>query len=143
MKDIYQNIPMLNMNNPDFVEQLKDAVGLKDGEVLEITTPQFARTDGITPSIPDIAFDKLHTLSKEALKSRGCQMWDEPDAEGNVLWLYPATWYDHIPEGTEMVCIDGEKSAFKRGVTDDDMRYGALAYGFIRNTSQDKTVQNP
>lgn len=139
MSDVYKNIPILNMNDSDFVEQLKDAIGIKEGEVLEITTPQFERTDGVVPAFPDVAFDKLHTLSKEALKGMGCQMWDEPDTDGNVLWLYPATWYNHIPEGTEMICIDGEVSKFKRGVTDDDMRYGALAYGFKRNVSQENT----
>jgi hypothetical protein len=132
MKDIYKNIPMLDMNDPAFIEKFKTAAGLEDGEVLHIITPQFTRTDGINPTRPIVPFEELHTLPEAKLKEIGCMKWDDPDAEGNVLWLVPGEWYEHIPEGTEMMCISGERELFKRGVTDDDIRCGCLAYGFLR-----------
>jgi hypothetical protein len=123
---------ILDQSDPDFVEKFRAAVGLKPGETLEIHTPQFERTDGLQVALPQVDFAKMHLVSAETLKRIGCCMWDEPDKDGNVLWLYPAEWYDHIPEGTPLVCIDGETSLFKRGETDDDMRFGCLAYGFLR-----------
>jgi len=123
---------ILDMNDPKFVEKFADAVGVSPGEALHIITPQFKRTDGLTVPTLDIDFASLPQLSEPTLKAMGCQKWDEPDAEGNFLWLYPAEWYDRIPEGFPLTDINGEASLFKRGETDDDMRFGALAYGFMR-----------
>jgi len=77
-------------------------------------------------------FSALPLLDEVTLKAIGCQKWDDPNAEGLVLWLYPGEWYNHIPEGLMMRCIDGTDSPMQHGVTDDDTRYGALAYGFMR-----------
>lgn len=123
---------MLNINDPDFAEKFREAIGAKPGEPIEFVTPQFDRTDGLTVPLPICDFDRLPELSVETLKAIGCQRWDEPDAEGNVLWLYPAEWYPHIPDGTTITDINGQTEAFKRGETDDDMRFGALPYGFVR-----------
>ncbi len=123
---------VLDMNDPQFAEKLGEAIGVKPGETLHITTPQFERTDGLVVPIPDVDFARIADLPVDTLKALGCAQWDEPDATGNVLWLYPAEWYDHIPEGLPVTCIDGEVSPFKRGETDDDRRFGVLAYGFVR-----------
>jgi hypothetical protein len=123
---------MIDINDPDFAAKFADAIGLKPGEKLEIHTPQFTRTDGLEVPLPVCDFARLHELPADTLKAIGCQKWDEPDAEGKVLWLYPAEWYDHIPDGTTVVDINGSTEQFKRGVTDDDRRFGALAYGFKR-----------
>lgn len=98
---------------------------------IEIITPQFERTDGITPALPD-DFKSLHLLSKETLKQIGCQKWDEPDKDGFVLWLFPADWYDYIPNGLEVIDINNNKETFKHGQTDNDRRFGALSFGFLR-----------
>lgn len=92
-----------------------------------------SRTDGLQVPLPVFDFGRLPQLSTETLKAIGCQKWDEPDADGNVLWLYPSEWYDHIPDGTIVTDINGKTEAFVKGQTDDDMRFGALAYGFIRH----------
>lgn len=126
---------ILDMHAPDFAERLREALGVQPGEVVQISTPQFDRTDGITPSIPLMDFAKLPGLSEVTLKQIGCQQWDEPDGDGHVLWLFPAEWYDHIPDGTLVVTINGETEAFKHGKTDDDRRFGALAYGFRRKNA--------
>lgn len=123
---------LIDINDPDFAHKLAEAIGLKPGETLEIATPQFTRTDGLSVPLPVMDFARLPELSKETLTAIGCQMWDEPDADGNVLWLYPAEWYDHIPNGTAVTDINGKTEPFKHGETDDDRRFGALAYGFLR-----------
>lgn len=131
--DIYDHIDtFLSMDDPDFGKKLMEAIGAKPGEKVEFMTPQFKRTDGLQVPLPLFDFNKLHTLSEATLKAIGCGKWDDPDKDGNVLWLYPCEWYDHIPEGHEMTCISGEKERFKKGETDDDMRHGMLAYGFMR-----------
>lgn len=76
-------------------------------------------------------FSKLPTLHEDTLKAIGCQKWSEPE-NGKVLWLFPAEWYDHIPDGTQVVDINGATETFKHGETDNDRRFGALAYGFLR-----------
>lgn len=126
---------ILDPKEPDFIAKLRAAIGVQPGEIVEILGPQFNREDGIEVPAPMVDFSKLPSLFEETLKQIGCQKWDEPDKDGNVLWLYPAEWYDYIPEGHVMRCIDGSDEVMKRGVTDDDMRCGALAYGFLRKAT--------
>lgn len=131
-KDILEMCDVvLDSSDPDFAEQLREAIGAKPGETIEIMTPQFTRTDGIVPPIPQINFADLHKMPAETLKQIGLGAWDEPNEKGGVLWLLPGEWYNHIPEGFLLTCIDGTTSPFKRGETDDDTRYGCLAYGVI------------
>lgn len=121
---------MLDANAPDFAERLIEAIGAKPGEPVEIITPQFDRTDGVQPVVPTFDFGNLPSYPEETIRALGCLPWDEPDAEGNVLWLYPAEWYDRIPEGHVVTTISGNEEPFRRGETDDDRRFGVLAYGF-------------
>lgn len=118
---------MLDMNDPDFATKLANAIGLKEGEVVEFHGPQFERTDGIVPiANPSEVISMLPSMGKEALTKLGMGQWGE-----NGLWLLPYQWYDFIPEGMELMCIDGSKEQFKKGVTDDDYRFGCLAYGIV------------
>lgn len=123
---------MLDIEDPDFATKLATAIGLAPGDKVTITGPQFDRTDGLAVPLPVFDFSKLCGLSEETLRAVGCQKWDEPDEHGEVLWLYPAEWYGHIPDGTLVTDINGGTESFKRGKTDDDRRFGALAYGFKR-----------
>lgn len=123
---------VLDANDPDFARKLAEAIGAKPGETIRVMTPQFERTDGLHVPVPVFDFAKLPSLAEETLRAIGCQKWDEPDESGKVLWLYPAEWYDHIPNGTMVTDINGKTEAFAHGETDDDMRFGALAYGFMR-----------
>lgn len=127
---------LLDMNAPDFAERLIEAIGAKPGDTVQITTPQFERTDGLQVPLPIMDFSKLPNLSEDTLKAIGCQKWDVPDDDRNVLWLFPAEWYDHIPDGTIVYTINGETEVFKHGETDNDRRFGALAYGFMRKADQ-------
>lgn len=123
---------MLNINDSNFAEKLAQAIGVQKGEKVTFVTPQFDRTDGVSVGVPVFDFKQLPNLEEETLKEIGCQKWDAPDDEGNVLWLFPAEWYDHIPNGTVVFDINGAEESFVKGETDDDMRFGALAYGFKR-----------
>ena len=124
---------ILDAHDPDFEDKLLAAIDAKSGEIIEIATPQFNRTDGITiqyfPSTPD-EYAALYTFARETLFKIGCQIWDE--SETTTHWLYPAEWYEHIPAGTPIIDISGEEELFVPGETDDDRRYGVLAYGFIQ-----------
>lgn len=53
--------------------------------------------------------------------------------------LLPAEWYGAIPEGFELISISGRKELFKKGVTDNDQRFGCLAFGILRP----RAMQNP
>ena len=94
---------------------------------VSVSTPQFERTDGVVPVLPEggaMWFDKLKGLSHETLKAVGMGVW-EPGH-----YLYPAEWYDFIPEGYVVTDIFGEEKPFERGVTEYGKRYGVLPYGF-------------
>jgi hypothetical protein len=125
-----EGTPILSMDDPDFASKLRDALGLKEGEQVEVVTPQFTREPGAPPahSCPD-PFDQLFTRSLADLKTLGLRAWDEPDENGEMLMLLPGEWYDQIPNGTVLRCIDDTDETFIRGVTDDDIRFGCLAFG--------------
>ena len=124
---------MLDASTPDFVEQLMAALGVKEGDEVQILTPQFKRTDGAVityfPRTKD-EFAALHTFSEETLKKLGLGVWDKDDS--GIHWLYPHEWYNYIPAGLIVTSISGEEEQFFPGQTDDDMRFGCLAYGFIQ-----------
>lgn len=120
---------VLDANDPNFVNDLIDALGLKPGEKLQIMTPQFERTDGVAVALPAESLAEIGNKPRETLKSLGCCAWDEPDENGTVLMLFPYEWYDKIPSGMMLESISGEKEPFEHGKTDDDYRFGCLAYG--------------
>ena len=129
---------MLDASDKDFAAKLIAAIGLKPGETVNVMTPQFTRTDGRTvtylPHTPQ-EYAALPTMAPDLLKKIGCQIWDKNEATGDTHWLFPYEWYSHIPAGTEIVDINGDTEAFEPGKTDNDIRLGALAYGFIQRVS--------
>ena len=46
--------------------------------------------------------------------------------------LIPGEWYEVIPDGFMVTGLDGEQYPFKNGESDDDIRFGCLAYGIRR-----------
>lgn len=62
----------------------------------------------------------------------------QPLSEEMDILLIPAEWYNSIPEGFEIYGLSGEKENFKKGETDDDRRFGCLAYGILRPTEKAK-----
>lgn len=132
MNILPKNTPMLDMDSPTFAEDFANAVGLQPGDTLEIMTPQFERIDGAqVPVLIDFSdWENLHKKDEATLCALGFGVWNENE-EGKH-WLFPKEWYDIIPDGHPIVYITGEQSEFKRGETDDDYRFGCLAFGFIQ-----------
>lgn len=121
--------PMLDMDSPTFASDFAAIVG--PGPI-EIVTPQFTRTDGLPISAPNLTPDEWQNLGKlplERLRQMGFQMWDED--EKGIHWLFPGEWFHHIPEGLEVVSISGKTRLFNKHTEDDDIRFGALSFGFI------------
>jgi len=117
------------MDSPTFADDLAKELGPGP---YEITTPQFHRTDEANVSAPIFTTEDWANLGKlplDRVRNLGCQMWGE-DAKG-IHWLFPGEWYPYIPAGTMVTSICGDIKPFQPGVTDDDIRFGALAYGFI------------
>lgn len=101
---------------------------------IQIVTPQFDRIDGkVVTSKPSTMeeFQALRTMSEAELKALGCGIWNKD--KGVTHWLFPKEWYDTIPNGLMIDVIDGRTEAFESGKTDDDYRFGCLAYGFKQN----------
>lgn len=65
--------------------------------------------------------------------------WAEPQAGngrnaarmGMALFLFPASWYAHIPGGTEIVDVNGNLELFVPNETENDAKHGLLAYGIM------------
>jgi len=124
---------VLNMSDKDFTDKLCKSLGVKSLEKVVFKTPQFERTDGKNiiyfPETRD-EYSKLVTLNDYILKDMGCQIWNR--TENTTHWLYPGEWFDFIPEGTIVTSISGATEIFVKNKFDDDIRFGALSFGFIQ-----------
>ena len=115
-------------SNP-LAKKIRDLLGVGNFEEVGVILPQFERVDGktITYVPTTIAeYDALKNAPDEILKDIGMGKWDEK------TWLYPFEWYDYIPEDYEVVSISGKTEKFQKGITDNDIRFGCLAFGFSR-----------
>lgn len=114
--------------NP-IAKKIRDLLGVGDFDEVGVVLPQFERIDGkVITYVPTTVaeYDALKSAPENILKDIGLGQWDEK------IWLYPAEWYEYIPEGYEVVDICGETEKFQRGVTDDDRRCGCLAFGLSK-----------
>lgn len=82
-------------------------------------------------SIPAINMDGSDACDFEFDTGRG-DAPIMPLKEDREIWLLPAEWYNSIPEGYELFSLSGSSHLFKKGETDDDRRFGCLAYGILR-----------
>ena len=123
----------LDIESETFIEDLRAALGMKEGDELRAAYPIFNRTDDVIVSyIPNTEqeYDALGLLSDESLEKIGCQLWE--DKGHQALWLFPMQWYEDIPEGYPVVTIMDERKPFKLSEMSCDARGGALAFGFIK-----------
>lgn len=128
----------LFLNDPNFPEKLNLALGLEEGDTIQIILPQFDRVDGKVVEEPDefIDVEELKQKTEEELEALGLDKWSD---ETN-LWLFPAEWYNKIPNGTVLYDIFDEELIFEKDVTDDDTRFGLLAYGIKLFTEKEWTT---
>lgn len=139
-------------------EELAEALGIKPGDEVQIITPQFDRGKGEPPPRvcpPRAVLENLASWGVEQLRSVGLRAWNNPDDPEDAdepqpdrrscvpvgyrgfgprgqLWLFPAEWYDDLPAGLDVVDINGCHEKFVPGETDDDRRFGCLAYGIVK-----------
>lgn len=116
------------------IQKIADAVGAEPGDVIEVTGSQHERRDGIEPAEPPLteaAFESLRELTTDELADLGMRRWS------GDIWLFPGEWYPHIPVGHEVVDLDGETLEWDYENTDDDIRFGCLAYGIEVNSDAD------
>lgn len=123
-------IPVVKIND------LPRILGVKPGDAAQIITPQCTRPASDPPPTwtpTDRAdYESLSTRSTAELREIGLRLWgDAPEGSGNDLWLFPGEWYAHLPAGLPIVDINGNRETFDPGVTDNDIRFGCLAYGVI------------
>lgn len=130
------------------IDELMKELGIEPGEKVNIMTPQFEREYELEIKFIPKGSDEINALissaPKDVLIKMGVRPWQKwPNEnylkENEVHYLFPGEWYKHIPDGFEIVSISGNKEKFVQGETDDDIRFGCLAYGFIRK--EQKTVQ--
>jgi hypothetical protein len=109
-------------------QKLREALGIGPDDVVHVTgSPHEREPHMITPPDAPKSFDRLRTMTRAELHRWGLRMWSEESG----LMLFPAEWYDRIPEGFEIVTINEVTKRFERGVTDDDRRFGLLAFGIV------------
>lgn len=140
---------------------IRRAIGATAFEDVEVQTPTFNRPPDWTPAMvpPPIedrtAWKQFERMNRDDLRAWGCRpfcafttkpnpddhklrgvnqwFWsvERDENASHELWLFPAEWYDTIPNGCPITDINGCVELFERGVTDDDRRYGLLAYGVM------------
>jgi hypothetical protein len=128
--------------------ELLAAIGAKTGDTIEIVTPQFERppgepAPGNCPPGFMLNSETLQGIAPQVLRRAGMRPWNDPHnpedqwdnhwGDHGQLWLFPGEWYSHLPAGLEVTCIMGEVEEFVPGVTDNDIRFGCLAYGVVLN----------
>jgi hypothetical protein len=118
-----------------FVENFHEILGIEPGEKVEILTPQFKREykleiDWKPESVYE--FNEVKKFPSELLLKMGVRKWSENKDTGEIIYIYPGEWYNLIPEGYPIVDINDEEELFNKEKTDDDIRFGCLAYGFKR-----------
>jgi len=105
-------------------------VGPEEDVLVDIARPQFNRLPGTPkPGAAPADFTFLRDKDVATLRELGCAEWDEPDAEGMVLMLFPCEWYDAIPAGFPVDTMGDKRVRFERHVTSNDRRLGYLSYG--------------
>lgn len=146
-------------NQSPLAALIRKVIGATATEEVEVETPQFNRNATDTPPMlppgeGDIsAWLAFLRISRDDLRAWGLRAFGlytdhepttqvrhrdaqffETDNEATAtheLWLFPAEWYDAIPNGFPLVDINGCNELFIKGSTDDDRRYGCLAYGVM------------
>lgn len=112
-----------------------------------ITTPQFERSPDDPKPIDPPDADLLWSLAGgegdvPTLREYGLRRWDKagPDEfgddpfDGQELWLLPGEWSECLPRGLPVVDIFGRLELVDTD-TDMDIRFGYLAFGFLRDPS--------
>ncbi len=126
--EIRGNLAPLGVNA--LADRIRAAIGAGPFEPVSVYAPPHrSRMDGKEAAPAPISrpeFEALRSLPREKLIELGLRPWDD-----DGLLLFPVEWYNAIPDGFEIACTDGTQEPFVHGTTDDDCRFGVLAFGII------------
>ena len=107
-------------------------------------------------------WDTMHNLVKENIQSASRKPFQIPIINGSPgetmafkpkhgptvyppvdedVILIPGEWYDSIPDGFIVTGLCGEEYPFKRGASDNDIRFGCLPYGIKKALEKLKEVE--
>ena len=132
MKD-KNEFPIYSMD--EFVKNFTEILGIEKGDKVTIASSQHEREYKLEiswkPETKDDFF-ALKSLPKDVLFKMGVRLWGKNEETGEMHYLYPGEWYNLIPEGYPIISISDEEEFFSKTKTDDDIRFGCLAYGFKR-----------
>lgn len=110
------------------------------------------KNDPTIISIPTYELDQIvDVISDKPVQPSGNMLYDLgskeklpmklPTEDLDIL-LFPGEWYNIIPDGFEIIGLNGEKYPFQKGKSDDDIRFGCLPYGITRPISL-STIAKP
>jgi hypothetical protein len=150
-----------------FAAMVRAACGFSATDDVEVTTPTFDRPPNwmpamLPPETPE-SWKQFQRLSADQLHAWGCRrfapfrdtppsgnrashrdawFWEAEDGEQatHELWLFPAEWYAAIPAGFPITDINGCIEQFIPGKTDDDRRFGMLAFGLMVRLESPRTA---
>lgn len=57
--------------------------------------------------------------------------------EDEDIILFPGEWYDLIPDGFKCTSLNGKSYTFRKGISNNDTRFGCLAYGLRRKCQKE------
>lgn len=72
----------------------------------------------------------LKLLPAAELQRIGLVRWDHAGPDGFALWLFPASWFNAIPDGLEVTSIMGNTGKWEAAAASNSQRAGCIAYGF-------------
>lgn len=120
-------------------DAIREKIGAAPTDVVKVVTPQFTRPPGepvpACPSADQAWWQALRTMGYCALREMGMGLWGVK--QGKALLLFPDEWYRSIPDGFSVVSIGAfdfgasEPEVFVKNETDNDIRFGHLAYGIV------------
>jgi hypothetical protein len=119
----------------ELVVILKNELALKPGDTIRTATPQFKRQYELTINWKPESVDEFNVVCNDLpidiLNKMGICLFGK--TKGSKLYLFPGEWFDLIPKGYPVVDIFGHEKLWNKETADNDIRYGCLSCGFLRD----------
>lgn len=152
---------LANSDQSHLASVIRKALGVGPDEPVHVMTPDFDRPREWGAVVPGAELEAwwrfFPSHARDDLRALGCRpfglytvkpprgeysvvsaprdawYWEEDDEAKatHELWLFPAEWYSHIPNGFPVTDIFGGIDLFIAGKTDDDRRFGMLSFGVM------------
>jgi hypothetical protein len=123
-------------------EVIQDNIKYKDeSNMISIPTIDGSDLDNVADQIANVVngnpaeFTGSMIFELSSKESRPMELLKEDED----IILFPGGWYDIIPDGFKCTGIHGQEEIFVKGESDDDTRFGCLAYGIRRKLLKQTT----